>query len=326
MKPLAAFFAIRCLIWETYRQSLASGLFWIMLAVSLVCILFCLSVGVTGGDPQEEWLPATEQVDPEKAKKSGLEQVKGELTMAFGAIRLPLTRDRIQTVRAIQLLLAGGVADTAGVLLALIWTAGFLPAFLDPSAASVALAKPVPRWSLLVGKFLGVLAFLAFQAVLFVGGTWLALGLGTGVYDPLYLWAIPLLLLHFAVFYSFSTYLAVCTRSTVACITGSLLFWLTCWGINYGRHIVVGLPKLEEMGPSFLGLVEVCYWIVPKPADLNYLLFENLQAGNFFNRAFDFQTVIARGAFHLELSILSSCLFAVVVLALACWQFVTTDY
>jgi ABC-type transport system involved in multi-copper enzyme maturation permease subunit len=268
MKPLAAFFAIRCLIWETYRQSLASGLFWIMLAVSLVCILFCLSVGVTGGDPQEEWLPATEQVDPEKAKKSGLEQVKGEL----------------------------------------------------------ALAKPVPRWSLLVGKFLGVLAFLAFQAVLFVGGTWLALGLGTGVYDPLYLWAIPLLLLHFAVFYSFSTYLAVCTRSTVACITGSLLFWLTCWGINYGRHIVVGLPKLEEMGPSFLGLVEVCYWIVPKPADLNYLLFENLQAGNFFNRAFDFQTVIARGAFHLELSILSSCLFAVVVLALACWQFVTTDY
>ena len=58
-------------------------------------------------------------------------------------------------------MLAGVFADTAGVLLALLWTAGFLPSYLDPSSITVTLAKPVPRWSLLVGMYLGVTAFVA---------------------------------------------------------------------------------------------------------------------------------------------------------------------
>ena len=52
----------------------------------------------------------------------------------------------------------------------------------------------MPRWSLLAGKFLGVLAFVALQASLFVGGTWLALGLRTGVWDPTYFLCVPILL------------------------------------------------------------------------------------------------------------------------------------
>ena len=64
-----------------------------------------------------------------------------------------------------KMVLLGLVADTGGILLALVWTAGFLPTFLEPGAASVLLAKPVPRWSLLAGKFLGILIFVAFQAL-----------------------------------------------------------------------------------------------------------------------------------------------------------------
>ena len=60
----------------------------------------------------------------------------------------------------------------------------------------------MPRWSLLAGKFLGVLVFVAAQNALFVGGTWLALGVRTSVWDPTYFLCIPMLLLHFAVFFS----------------------------------------------------------------------------------------------------------------------------
>ena len=59
------------------------------------------------------------------------------------------------------------MADAVGLLLALLWTASFLPTFLEPAAVAVLLAKPVPRWQLLVGKFAGVLAFVAFQAARF---------------------------------------------------------------------------------------------------------------------------------------------------------------
>src|SRR3954454_13138004 len=45
----ALVYATRWLIRDTFRQALASGIFWLMLAVSGVCILVCLSIGVRGG-------------------------------------------------------------------------------------------------------------------------------------------------------------------------------------------------------------------------------------------------------------------------------------
>src|SRR5207244_1971501 len=158
--------------------------------------------------------------DPEKARRHGVDVPDWELSLAFGAIHVAWGRPGENAVQYLQTLLAGGVADAAGILLTLIWTAGFLPTFLDPSAAAVLLAKPVPRWSLLVGKYVGVLAFVLFQALVFVGGTWVALGLRTGEWPLAYLLSVPLLLLHFAIFFSFSTFVAVCTRSTVACVFG----------------------------------------------------------------------------------------------------------
>src|SRR5579885_2906678 len=235
--------AIRWMARDTFRQAVASGVFWLTLAVSGVCVLFCLSVGVVGDRPLQrpdeppEFLPRGDPASG-KARAAGVDVVGGDLTLAFGAVRLQLGRDAEDAVHFLQLFLAGGVADAVGLLLALVWTAGFLPGFLDPAAASVLMAKPVPRWSLLAGKYLGVLAFVAFQAVMFVGGTWLALAVRTGVWDLAYLWCVPLLLLHFDIFFSVSALLAVCTRSTVACVIGSLLFWLLCWGMNYGRHMV----------------------------------------------------------------------------------------
>jgi hypothetical protein len=91
-----------------------------------------------------------------------------------------------------------------------------------------------------------VLAFVAFQRTILVGGTWLALGPRIGVWNPGYLWTIPLLVLHFGIFFSFSILLAVCTRSTIVCVVGSVVFWFLCWGMNYGRHAMVALPELNQ--------------------------------------------------------------------------------
>jgi hypothetical protein len=333
MNLSAAIYAIRWLVRDTFRQARASGIFWLMLAVSALCIVFCLSVGVRGplslkhGDEPLDFLPANDpQADPAKAAASGVDIAGAELTLAFGAVRVPLARDAADGVRYIQLVLAAGVADALGVLLALVWTAGFLPTFLEPSAASVLLAKPVPRWSLLAGKYIGVLAFVGFQALVFVGGTWAALGLRTGLWEMAYLWCVPLLLLHFAIFFSVSALLAVCTRSTVACVIGSLFFWGLCWGMNYGRHIVMGLPDVQQLPGSLAWLVEAGYWVLPKPADLGVLLFDALDAGHLFGKGLALQNVQARGQFHPGLSVLSSLAFTAVMLYVAGRQFLTTDY
>ncbi len=234
-------------------------------------------------------------------------------------------RDRTDAVRFLQVFLAGAVADTAGIFLVLIWTAGFLPTFLDPNQITVLLAKPVPRWSLLIGKYLGVLAFVVVQVSLFVVGTWLALGLKTGVYESLYLLAIPLLAVHFAVFYSFSALLAVWTRSTVVCVFGSLLFWVICWGTNFGRH-AVEVHALEGMTSTGRTVLEISYWTLPKPADMNLNLYYALQAKGFSAGSPELQKLKEQGKFQPELSLLASLLFAVAMLAIAARELQTTDY
>jgi hypothetical protein len=330
----AALYAIRWLVRDTFRQSFASGIFPLMLCVSLLCTLLCLSIGVEGGtklnhtDGPAEFLPRNDPraQDPAKAAEHGVDVVGGDLTLAFGAIRIPLGRDAEDSVRFVQALLGLGVADATGLLLVLIWTAGFLPTFLEPSSAAVMLAKPVPRWSLLAGKYLGVLAFVAVQALVFVGGTWLALGVKTGVWDPSYFLCVPMLLIHFAIFYSFSVLLAVATRSTVACVFGSILFWMLCWGMNYGRHAAVALTDLHGATGHFSWAVEVGYWVLPKPADMSIMLIDSLQAGKFFGSVLEYQRVQEMGAYQPGLSLLTSLLFAAAVLGLSAWEFVHTDY
>jgi ABC-type transport system involved in multi-copper enzyme maturation permease subunit len=327
------FASIKQLIWDTFRQAWASGIFGMMLAVTAICVVLCLSLSVSGdaalhgSDEQPLFLPhSTPENIRDAARQEGVDTVTGQMTLAFGAISFPVARERGDSVRFLELLLSGGVAGSFGLLLALVWTAGFLPTFLEANAASVLLAKPVGRWRLLVGKYIGVLTFVGFQVVLFVVLTWLALGLRTNVWDMTYWWCIALLLLQFAALYSFSVLLAVTTRSTVACVFGSLLFWLLAWGINYGSVMTGGMEESQRLFPVALGLTKAAYWISPKPIDAGLILYNALDAHQDFEKPVVFKLLESEQTFSPALPLLSSLAIAVVLLALSAYEFNTKDY
>ena len=325
------------LVWlvrDTLRQSIAYGVCWVLLAISVVSTVVCLTAGVEGAvDISQEMPEFLPPQDPdahqsEKLKNSGVTVLGGVLTLAGGAVTIPLGRDARRAVHFVEVVLAGGVADTLGFLLAIIWTAGFLPSFLEPRAASVMLAKRTPRWLLLWGKYLGVLTFVLLHASIFVGCTWLALGLRTGVWDAAYLLCVPLLVLHFAIFFSVSVLLAVWTQSTVLCVFGSIAFWLLSWGMNYGRHVVAlgsRLAPADTFSTRLTDLANVGYWLLPKPADLSALLFEAIGADQDFIRVLDYQALGVSG-FSMPLAILTSLAFAVVAMLAATYSFKTADY
>jgi len=318
----------RWLIRDTFRQAMANYVFWVMLAASAVVIVFCLSVSIQRGGPlrpaDDIALFEAPKKDPQRALDA---RPRGSLTLAFGAWPIPLGRDGVAAVRDLLLLLAEWVVGAGGTLLALIWTAGFLPEFLQPASATVLLSKPTPRWVLLMGKYLGVLTFAGFQVTVFIVGTWLALGLRTGFWVNSYLWGIPLLLLQFAAVYSFSVLLAVLTRSTLVCVFGSVIFWFLCWGLNYGRHCMLALQSsMPPLGSGLRGMVEACYWIMPKPVDLGMILQNALQAEDVFRSFEELQTIQRIGEFHPVLSMLTSFAFAVVMIVVAARQLGSTDY
>jgi ABC-type transport system involved in multi-copper enzyme maturation permease subunit len=335
---------------DTFRQACASGICWMMLTVTGICVVLCLSVSVWGdvslhgGDEPVLFLPQpspravgsqtagdqtpgfSRETDPDHARREGIEMISGRMTLAFGAVSFPVSRERGDAVTFLEMLLAGGFAGTVGVLLTLVWTAGFVPAMLDPSAASVLLAKPVSRRQLLFGKFFGVLIFVGFQVVLFVALTWLALGVRTNIWSMTYWWCVPLLLLQFATFYSFSVLLAVITRGTVACVFGSVLFWLMAWGINYGCVMARGSLDAQYLPAGALALTKAAYWISPKPVDAGLILFDALDAQRHFEKPAVFSLLESGQAFSPFLSILSSLALTAVLLALSAYEFGAKDY
>ena len=112
--------ALFWLIRDTFRQALASGIIWFMIGISLICVGLCLTATVT--EPGSFTSAQTGSIP------------SGRIQLGMGLVKLPIEHDQTQTVHNLELLLVGWVADAGGLLLTLIWTAGFLPGFLDPAA------------------------------------------------------------------------------------------------------------------------------------------------------------------------------------------------
>jgi hypothetical protein len=292
--------ALYAVVLDVFRQARASGLTATLLAVSILAAFVCGTA--------------------EFSSKPG-----GDLSVLFGSVPVLQDVPRAAGVRYLEFLLAGIVADVAGVLLALVWTAGFLPSFLDPSSASVLLAKPPLRAGLFLARFVGVIVFVGLQAHVFIGLTWAALGWATGEWAFSYWLCAPVLLLQFTAFFSFSVLMAVVTRSTAGCLIGSILFWLACFAMNYGRHAVVVLDASQGLEAA-AHVANLGYWFLPKPADFSLILYDALDTGRFGTPLVDFQRLQERGLFLPWVSIVSSLAFAVVLLAVAVYEFVHADY
>jgi hypothetical protein len=243
----------------------------------------------------------------------------GSAACVAGCLIAPLNGPA--SVVAVQTQLAGWAIHVVGLLLALVLTAGTLPTFLAPHAASVLLAKPTPRWLLLAGKSLGVLAFVGVHAIVLVGGAWLTLALRSGVWDPVFLLCAPLLVLHFAVFFSFSAMLASVTRNTAACVFGTVLFWLLCWAMNFGRHAALGTLDPHILSPAFGCTIDLVYWVLPKPLDFQLALANRAQ-GEGLAQAMG----LNRAAWSPGLSLLASALCGAALWAVAAYDFGTAEY
>jgi hypothetical protein len=288
---------------DVFRQARASGLTAVLLSLTAIAVVACLRM---------DWAPL--EIDP-----------------ATGLV-IPHTNVLPGVERAVakfETTLAGIIADTAGVLLALIWTAGFLPSFLDPTAASVMLSKPTSRTVLFAARWLGVIIYVTVFAILFIGTTWVAIGISSRfVWTPNYWLCVPILVAHFAVFYAFSALLAVVSRNATVCIVGSIVFWALCWAMNYGRHALAGV-RLEEVQRASAGLGRIAdlgYWIMPKPADFSLILADVLNAEQFAAPWMAFKAVREAGQFHPLASVFSSLAVGAVFLAIAAYEFVHDEY
>jgi ABC-type transport system involved in multi-copper enzyme maturation permease subunit len=87
----------------------------------------------------------------------------------------------------------GGIATflyTWGMALAVFASSGLVPTVLEPGRIELLLSKPVRRWQILLGRYLGNLAVVGLNVAYLIAGVWLIFGWKTGVWSPGFLYAI----------------------------------------------------------------------------------------------------------------------------------------
>lgn len=307
---------IFALIVDSFRESLDRKIFWVMLLISLAVAsaMFCMSF------------------EPHQINVLfGTWTVQTDLFTIGDKLRTDMLS--MVVVEYVTDLVLGFV----GVLLALIATAGFFPEMMERGGIEVLLSKPLPRWKLVLGKYLGSLVFMAVQATIFVLLTFLVAGVRWGVWLPRYFLIIPLMILMYSYLYCISTLVAVYTRSTIAVILVTLFAWMIFGGIQSTGDYFEMYPKLKEYRSAYNSVV-VARWIVPKTSDLTLLARQWTRSANpadLINVEEDDDRDLlerAKGAENARLSIPpalsigSSLLFQAVILAIATWKFSRKDF
>lgn len=187
----------------------------------------------------------------------------------FGALEVPLSGMSLaELVVAIQLGIADTLAGFFGMLVAVVVTAGFVPAMLQKGTLDLVLARPIGRGTLLLAKYLGGLWFMFLIAAVSVVGSGLALALRSGFHNPAFLLCVVTVTAQFAVLYTVSVAVGVLTRSAGLASLATLLVWgLSSTVVNTRRT----LPLLagRDGAPDWLvRTLDVLYAVLPKTADI----------------------------------------------------------
>lgn len=192
--------------------------------------------------------------------------------------------ERIQTGVSDQL------AGKLGVLLCVVATAFFVPRMLEKGAADTLFSKPVSRGALLLSRYFAGLLFVTVLAVGLVGGMHLGFSLVSGHSVDGFLWSIPMLVYLFAVMHAFSVTVGVITRSSVAAILLTAVFFMgtSClqagWEIKQfavESELAESLNDAESEGqgqaelPGFVralaGGLDVAHLVLPRTRDARRL-------------------------------------------------------
>ncbi len=305
------------LIADSFRESLDRKIFWVMLVITLVVAAAMFCIGFEPGRIDilfGSWSIATDK-----------------FTLA-GKVR----PDFLASVATEWIM--DNVLGFIAIVLALIATAGFMPSLMERGVIEVVLSKPLPRWKVFLGKYLGSLVFFGVHAVIFVVLTFFVVGLRWGAWVPGYLLGIPLTVLLFSFLYCVSALVAVMTRSSVAAILITLGCWVAFAGIQSLGDLFEMYPEWKGNGLTYQSTM-AARWILPKTQDLTLIARKWSGAASpldmMGNPTDDKEREMIEQAskaekkrqeLHPAYSIGTSLLFEAAVMLVAMWKFSRRDY
>jgi len=124
-------------------------------------------------------------------------------------------------------------------ILALVSTSSMIPDFIASGAIELTLSKPIARLRLFLTKFAVGLLFVGLQVLTFSAACFVVIGVRGGAWEPGVFLAVPIVLLFFSYLFAVCVLFGLLTRSTIASLLLTLLFWFLCFGINATEVLVL---------------------------------------------------------------------------------------
>ncbi len=202
----------QALVKDSIYQILDNWVFRILAVLALIPILFTFLVGFH---------------EDEIVLLFGLKRWSyGGLLSAFDMGGQGLGQDmRGMAIEALLQIILDFLAGSIGLILCIAATAFFVPRMIEKGAADVLFHKPLSRLTLFLSRYVGGLLFVLLLVTFTGVGIYLGLLLVSNHNDPAILYAILGVTYTFGIVHSVSMLVAVVTRSTVASILLSILFF-----------------------------------------------------------------------------------------------------
>jgi ABC-type transport system involved in multi-copper enzyme maturation permease subunit len=281
----------------------------------------------------EKGPPSTEKrVFLVKAQEPRTTTLEGghEITLFFGAYSARLPMSLAIFLVFVEVMVADWIGGFFGVMLAIIFTAGFVPGMLQKGTLDLILAKPVQRPVIILAKYLGGLFYVAIPATVLVGGCWLVISWRSGFYNFGFLSAIGVLITIFAVLYSFALLMGVLTRSTIASILLTIGLWFFSFAVAQTHQVFENSESFGFTAPPMVAkAVEKVRLGLPRTSELagvtNYYILKG-------NLGPELEAMLEGAGQTRKIEpnwvslAISSFGFIAVMLAMACWTFSKRDY
>lgn len=132
-------------------------------------------------------------------------------------------------------LMIGTWLTWAATILAVVSTASIFPDFLTGGSIDLYLAKPISRVRLFLTKYVAGMAFAFLQVALFAIVAFFVFGIRGHMWEPRLFWMIPIVLCFFSYLFSVSVLLGVWTRSALAALLLTMIFWAIVYAIHFSE-------------------------------------------------------------------------------------------
>jgi ABC-type transport system involved in multi-copper enzyme maturation permease subunit len=210
------------LLLDAYRDLQSRKLFWLTLVLSLLVAVAFGSVGIN---------------------QRGFTIFGKIIPSPFNTTLIPATTfyKFLYTQFAIPFWL--GFCAT---LLALIALGGVFPEMISNGSIDLYLSRPIGRLRLFLTKYVFGLLFAACQVLLFSVASYFVIGIRSSLWEPGLFLAVPLVTLLFSYLYCVSVLLGIVTRSALAAILITTLFWAGLYVIHQTDMVLTTLAEAAD--------------------------------------------------------------------------------